>query len=387
MRATRLALTKTSVNGRRYYCVTTPRLGGGRKRRFFKERAHAETYLQLAKVQQANYGTAALSIPDALRVEAVECAQALEPFGVTLRDAVKFYLPHLHATKRSCTAAELVDELRKVKEADGASTRYLADLRSRLNQFAAVFDGQPVARISAPQIDQWLRSLADKDSRRPLAPVTRNHIRRLLVVAFNFAKSRGYCIDNPAEKSAKAKEIDSPVGILSVEQTARLLESADPVLVPYIAIGAFAGLRRAELERLDWKEVDLASGLIEVTAANSKSARRRFVKIQPALAQWLKPYAQHAGNVTPPGYAKLLLSAREAAGITQWPPNALRHGFASYHLAHFNDAAALSLELGHANAQLVFQHYRQLVKPKQAERYWKITLGVAGRKVVQFVTA
>ena len=132
MRATRLALTKTSVNGRRYYCVTTPRLGGGRKRRFFKERAHAETYLQLAKVQQVNYGTAALSIPDALRVEAVACAQALEPFGVTLRDAVKFYLPHLHATKRSCTAAELGDELRKVKEADGASTRYLADLRSRL---------------------------------------------------------------------------------------------------------------------------------------------------------------------------------------------------------------------------------------------------------------
>ena len=232
-----------------------------------------------------------------------------------------------------------------------------------------------------------MRSLADKDSRRPLAPVTRNHIRRLLVVAFNFAKSRGYCIDNPAEKSAKAKEIDSPVGILSVEQTARLLESADPVFVPYIAIGAFAGLRRAELERLDWNEVDLASGLIEVTAANSKSARRRFVKIQPALAQWLKPYAQHAGNVTPPGYAKLLLSAREAAGITQWPPNALRHGFASYHLAHFNDAAALSLELGHANAQLVFQHYRQLVKPKQAERYWKIAPSIAQRKVVQFASA
>jgi integrase len=230
-----------------------------------------------------------------------------------------------------------------------------------------------------------LRSLADKESGRRLSPVTRNHIRRLLVVAFNFARSRGYCIDNPAEKTAKAREIDSPVGILTAVQTARLLESAPVELVPYVAIGAFAGLRRAELERLDWREVDLQSGLIEVTAANAKSARRRFVKIQPNLVRWLQPYAQLHGSVTPSGYAKLLLAAREAAGITQWPPNALRHGFASYHLAHFNDAAALALELGHSNSQLVFQHYRQLVRPREAERYWNIAPATA--EVVQFVSA
>jgi integrase len=152
----------------------------------------------------------------------------------------------------------------------------------------------------------------------------------------------------------------------------RLLESAAPQLVPYIAIGAFAGLRRAELERLDRREVDLQAGLIEVTAKKAKSARRRFVRIQANLAKWLQPYAQLSDNVTPPKYRELLDAAREAAGIEQWPHNALRHSFASYHLAHFNDAAALALELGHTNSNLVFHHYRQLVKPKQPERYWKI---------------
>ena len=53
----------------------------------------------------------------------------------------------------------------------------------------------------------------------------------------------------------------------------------------------------------------------------------------------------------------------------------------------FGDAAALALELGHTNSNLVFQHYRQLVKPKQAERYWKITPAVAGKKVIQFAAA
>ena len=83
----------------------------------------------------------------------------------------------------------------------------------------------------------------------------------------------------------------------------------------------------------------------------------------------------------------LLGNAREAAGIKEWPQNALRHSFASYHLAHFNDAALLALELGHTNSNLVFQHYRQLVKPKQAERYWKIAPAVAGKKVIQFAAA
>jgi integrase len=172
-----------------------------------------------------------------------------------------------------------------------------------------------------------------------------------------------------------------------VEQTAALLEHSPPELLPYIVIGAFAGLRRAELERLDWREVDLESGLIEVTSAKAKSARRRFVKIQPNLAQWLAPYAQKHGNVTPPNYRKLLERTRTAAGVHDWPSNALRHGYASYHLARFNDAAALALELGHTNSNLVFQHYRQLVKPKQAEGYWQLSPALSEASVIHFEAA
>jgi len=40
------------------------------------------------------------------------------------------------------------------------------------------------------------------------------------------------------------------------------------------------------------------------------------------------------------------------AGITAWPSNALRHSFASYYLAHFQDAARLALELETVNGEL-----------------------------------
>jgi integrase len=338
-------------------------------------------------VAQENYGVTGLSLNDRQRAEYLECVEKLQPFGVTIRDAVNFYLPHLFASKRTCTAAELVEELLKIKEADGASARYLSDLRSRLTQFSDAFDGKPVAEITSLQIDEWLRSLSDKDTGKRLSPVTRNNFRRVLIVAFNFAKERGYCVANPVEKTARAKVIETVIGILTVDQTARLLENAALELLPYVAIGAFAGLRRAELERLDWREVDLQSGLIEVTASKAKSARRRFVRIQPNLAKWLQPHTRLSGNVAPSGYRELLDTAREAAGITQWPQNALRHSFASYHLAKFKDAPALALELGHTSTHLVFNHYRELVRPKQAERYWKIAPAVGGKKVVQFTAS
>jgi integrase len=55
-----------------------------------------------------------------------------------------------------------------------------------------------------------------------------------------------------------------------------------------------------------------------------------------------------------------------------WPSNGLRHSFASYHLAHFRNAALLALELGHTNQEITFRHYRELVTPEAAKKYWNI---------------
>jgi len=67
--------------------------------------------------------------------------------------------------------------------------------------------------------------------------------------------------------------------------------------VQFLAIGAFAGLRHAEIERLDWREVRLADRFIEVTAGKSKTASRRLVPITDNLAKWLAPHAEKAGRV------------------------------------------------------------------------------------------
>ncbi len=382
MRKTKLRMLKDPVlvKGEPFYLVRFPKPDGGGGRRFFKRKAEAEGFVRLKQTEITNFGSSAAALDEKARAEYLECRESLNPFGATLRDAVAFYLPHLKSRNRSCTATELVDELLRVKTADGASARYIGDLRHRLNLFAESFNGKRVAEITAREIDEWLRTLTRR-SGKLVSPTTRNNFRRLLIVAFNFAKERGYCADNPADTSAKAKEIETPVGILTPAETARLLESCAAELVPFVAIGAFAGLRRAEIERLDWSEVDFQSGLIQVTASKAKSARRRFVKIRENLAEWLRPHANMKGAVAPGNYRELLDTARKAAGIEDWPQNALRHSFASYHLARFSDAAALALELGHTNSNLVFQHYREVVKPKDAERYWNIKPATADNVV------
>ena len=377
MRSTRLALTKTKVNGRRYFLVTTPKLGGGRNRRFFKEKAKAETYLQFAKVQQENYGTAVLSISDALRVEAIECADLLQPFGATLRDAARFYAAHLKAITGSRKVSEVVADLLAARTADGLSPRYLKDLRWRLGRFTLSFGEQMIAGIGASRIDQWLRGLG-------VAAATRNTFRRRLAALFNFAKRRGYVKENPVADVERAKGREAEIEILSVSQVARLLLSASSDMLPFWAIGAFAGLRRAEIERLTWSEIDFDGQVIEVKASKSKTARRRLVRVQPNLAEWLAPYRTRSGRICSLNLQRKIFADRERAGLrSEWPQNALRHSFGSYHLAQFGDAARLALEMGNSPA-IIFRHYRQLVKPKDAERYWKIVPAVAGKKVVQF---
>src|SRR5215472_4907336 len=115
MRKTAVRLSKVKVSkGRRLWCVTWPKIGKGRNRQFFTDEAKAQTVFDQKKIEQENFGTAGLAFDDKKRGEYLKCAEKLEPFGKTISDAVNFYLPHLEASNRTCTAAELVLELLKV---------------------------------------------------------------------------------------------------------------------------------------------------------------------------------------------------------------------------------------------------------------------------------
>jgi integrase len=149
-------------------------------------------------------------------------------------------------------------------------------------------------------------------------------------------------------------------------------------------------------------DINLETDFICVRAAGAKSAKRRLIKIRPALKGWLERCRQVAGPIWPLKSARgriLHESVRRAAGfgkpgseteaeraaglvLKPWPHNALRHSFATYDLALTANASALALELGHTSNALIFQHYRELVTPALAESYWSLSPERVLRNVV-----
>src|SRR5512145_497211 len=74
------------------FCVDMGRIGGRRVRKFYKTRQEADTYAEQQRTLKLNQGTAAFSIDDKLRIEAVEARRLLLPYGASLIEAAKYFI-------------------------------------------------------------------------------------------------------------------------------------------------------------------------------------------------------------------------------------------------------------------------------------------------------
>ena len=163
------------------------------------------------------------------------------------------------------------------------------------------------------------------------------------------------------------------IEIYSPKELSRLVTAASEDYLPCLTIAAFSGLRTAEIQRLDLGNIHLAERFIEVSAAKAKTASRRLAPIPDNLAAWLAPYADRKGEVWPYGYFEFYRAqarCAQNAGIP-WKRNALRHSFISYRLAALQDVARVALEAGNS-PQMIFQHYRELVRPRDAKAWFSI---------------
>jgi integrase len=341
----------------------------GKGRKFFKTKAGADAERLRQSTSLERHGREAIGLSQREMSDFITAKRKLAEYGKTISDAVNFLVDQLERVRRcKVTVAELVAELLEAKEKDGRSEIYLRDLRNILAIFCRDFCDQPIAAITVEELDNWLRAL-------PGSPKTRTNFRANLSVLFSYAERRRMIDSNPVLHTAKPKLPDNPPEIFAVDQLRALLETAQrttPSVLPMLALGAFAGLRDAEIKRLDWSEVDLARGQIEIKAAKAKSARRRIVPIQPNLAAWLRPHSGTKGRLVPEGYRSSLDRVRKAAALAVWPNNGLRHSFASYRLAAIQDAPRVSSELGHASPQMLYSTYREVVRSEEAALYWKL---------------
>jgi len=187
---------------------------------------------------------------------------------------------------------------------------------------------------------------------------------------FELARRRGYCAQNVAAEIRFSKRHKDEVTVLSPRQIARLLQVCSSELVPYIAICAFAGLRPSEAERLDWRDIHLEAGQIEVKARNAKTRRHRLVPIQRNLKEWLSLYRRNTGRVI--FSRRKFRDAYRKAGFVKWPLDVMRHSFGTYRLPILKSAEALALEMGNS-PDVIFRHYRRVTDDATADAYFRIS--------------
>jgi integrase len=350
-------------------------------RKFFKTKAEAEAerLRQIATLER--HGREAVGLPLGELSAIVQSRKQLAVHGKTIEDAAAFYLNYLERIRRcNVSVADLAKEVLEAKQKDGMSATYIGDLKKRFARFCADFGDRKIAGITVEELDNWLRAL-------PGSPKSRANYRANVGVLFSYAERRRMIDSNPILHTARPKLPDNPPEIFSVDELAALLNAAATQAqdaVPMLAIGAFAGLRDAEIKRLDWSEIDQKRGYVEVKARKAKSARRRIVEMQPNLLEWLRPYAEMIGTVVPANWRKKLDLVRKAANLARWPKNGLRHSYASYRLAAIHDAPRVGSELGHTSPKMLYSTYRELVLPEEAKRYWQIAPAAESEKVVPF---
>ena len=133
----------------------------------------------------------------------------------------------------------------------------------------------------------------------------------------------------------KVKVPDPDVVIYTPDELFRLLTHADTFIVPYLALGAFAGIRRSELLRLRWEDIRFSTGHIFLSADITKTGSKRTIPIADNLKEWIEPLAQAQGKVMTDTWKLRILieKACEDAGV-RWKHNALRHSFGTYRLIY-----------------------------------------------------
>jgi integrase len=360
------------------YCLDT-KLGSKRKRitRFSLESAKLEARRVLTLIAAGRQGENILSLSE---VEDYRIAmQRLSGRNVSLLTVVDDWLQS-KAREVSLipkTIPEIVQLLLTKKQAEGASARHIHDRKVRWGRFARDFTGR-IDQLTAADIENWLSSLH-------VASRTKKNYRDAVQQLFRFAKSQNYLTKHEplvTDDVARIRVKEGEIHIYSPDELRILLLHAPLDLMPFIVLGAFAGLRTQEIFRLAWSDIRFSQGVIEVSASKAKTASRRLTPIHPTLRKWLMLSRMSTGPILDfPSYdafekartrfynSKIL--KRQDTCKFVWKHNALRHSYASYRLAKIKNAAEVALEMGNSPSML-FRNYRELVTEQAADEWFSI---------------
>lgn len=355
---------------------------GKRERFFFKTREKANEFALKLKEGVAAHGANAQVIRPALAEEALVAENMLQPYGISLTEAARRVVEVEKAKAASMDATTALDQFVLAK--DGKSDAQKQTYTQMQTPFVAEFGTRQLSTITPAELLAHVEANTGTDS---------SYNRRVEAVRTFWRwcskPPRDWCDMKVAEVLEKREVRRGPIQVLTADQCAQLLKSAEehhPDCVSAFAISLFTGIRGAELERLT--PGDITEEGITVTAESAKTNRRRFIETPTVLAAWLKAYPV-GDTVLPANWERKEKAVRRSAGwkvwcnlvtpadppedLPEWPGNALRHTHASVVVALGKPLENLTFEFGHSGGAAVLKaHYVGVMTRAEATRIWSL---------------
>lgn len=163
---------------------------------------------------------------------------------------------------------------------------------------------KPMDEISPILIEKYKRDRRASVTRRGTqrAPSTVNRELELLSKTFSLAIDQGLAINNPCQKVKRFREDNERNRYLSDEEEVRLLSvliGQRASLRPVVVLAIHTGMRRGELLRLRWPNVDFVRGLIHVMNSHreqTKSGHSRSIPMNQIAREQLLSLQSESGD-------------------------------------------------------------------------------------------
>lgn len=396
-RAASTITIKPHVDSKGYtsYLVQGWKEDGKWQRKQFRDRADAERFAALKRVELENQGRAQRMVLSPLTDEQHEEAlQAFDKLGGTysLADAVAFFLKHHRPPEFTIRLKDAMARYLDEKERDGLRPRSVRNLSSSLKLFNTATDNPFVHEITQQQVEAFLKGLRAKNGTDKATRRSWEIHRGALHGFFSWGatpdagSNRPFTFANPAANVRKfssrqvREEQNAKPTTTSPEEVRRifsvLMRWRGGVLVRPFAFLYFAGIRPDELKRMTGRErelVNLKTRTITIPANVSKTRHERQVAITENLAAWL---AAFPGDLIPTNFEALNKKVRKHFELTH---DEARHSFISYHVALHRSIGDAALQAGNSEG-IVKRHYLNTHTQEEGSEFFRTIPDLAARK-------
>jgi len=363
--------------------VLNSRVGNKRSRRYFKTEGLALKAAKQGEAELKKYGQDFASLSGSERAELMLCQRLSKDAGVSMVDAIR---SHIDSIKKNAvspiTLGEAVLACLKDKRNMGLARRSMNSLRSTLTRLSShLGEHTQLSDVSRSSLKSWLVSGVSYGG-AAWSSSTRNGYMTDISTLMNWAVSEGFLESNPilglkdfkpSEEEVSASE--NREKIISCDDVVRSIQAVwdnDKEILAHVVLGWFAGLRpERELSGVSYS--DITDKEVHVRRSLAKTRQDRYIKMTPNLVEWIDFCRANSIPLPAKGFEGRWERVRMGIGLwkDKWSHDGVRHTFASNHLAVHGEAETIK-SLGHGNFDMLFKHYRTLVRESDGLKFFEI---------------